>query len=446
MVIILPVAAAVSAAAYLMAHKPGPARKPMDESVRTLRVVKTSYVDVMPRAAGYGTAKPQSVWNAVAEVKGTISYIHPRLKAGELIPSGTVLIKLDPAEYKLAISRAAANVAKTLAGIKELAIEEDNEKKLIAVEKQSLILAKNSIERKRKLLKHNAASKDDVDREERSFLQQKQNLLKLENSLALIPSKQESLQAVLEVYRSDLKQSKIDLSKTVIRAPYNCRPGDINLKAGQFVRTGQLLFKAHGTDVTEIEAHFRIEQLQKILNDQMRSRLQPGLTMGAFGRLFKDVRVVVELQSGEWSAQWNGRIDRFREMVDTKTRGIVVVAAVDHPYQQAIPGKRPPLMGGMFCRVELQGLVQPQKVVVPRSAVYNNTVFVVDHDRRLQKKQVIVDFLQSDSAVIRSGLSTGEMVVVSDPSPAITGMKISPVVDEDFYQQTAASDKEREVR
>lgn len=444
--IILPIAVAISVVAYLMIHKPGPVKKQMQESVRTLRVVKTSHIDLIPRAVGYGTAKPESVWNAVAEVKGTISYIHPRLKAGELIPAETVLIQFDPTEYELSISRAMANVAKTRADIKELAIEEENGKKLIDVEKKSLILAKNSIERKHKLLKHDVASRDDVDREEKAFLQQKQNLLKLENSLALIPSKRESLQAVLKAYQSVLKQANIDLSKTIIKAPYNCRPGDVTLKAGQFIQTGQLLFRAHGTDVTEIDAHFRIEHLQNLLNEKMRSGLQPGLSMGTFSRLFKDVRVLVELQSGEWSAQWSGKIDRFREMMDIKTRELVVVVAVDQPYRQAIPGKRPPLIDGMFCRVELRGPVQHRRVVIPRSAIYHNAVFLVDSDRRLQKKQVIIDFLQSDFAVIRSGLSEDEIVVVSDPSPAMIGMKISPVVDDDFYQQMAALKKESEER
>lgn len=446
LMIILPIAVAVAVVAYLMTHKPGPAKKQVEESIRTLRVVKTSYIDLIPRAVGHGTAKPESVWNAVAEVKGTISYIHPRLKAGELIPAETVLIQLNPTEYELAISKAMSNVAKTQASIKELEIEEENGKKLIAVEKQSLVLAKNSIERKRNLLKHDAASRDDVDREERIFLQQKQNLLKLENSLALIPSKRESLQAVLKAYQSALKQAKIDLSKTIIKAPYNCRPGDVDLKAGQFIQADKLLFSAHGTDVTEIDAHFRIEHLQNLLNEQMRRRLQPGLSMGAFSRLFKDVRVIVELQSGEWSAKWNGRIDRFREMMDIKTREFVVVVVVDQPYRQAIPGKRPPLIDGMFCRVELQGPVQPERVVVPRSAIYGDTLFVVDPDHRLQKKQIIIDFLQSDFAVIQAGLSKDEIVVVSDPSPAMIGMKISPVVDHDVYQQMAALNKETEEK
>jgi hypothetical protein len=65
-------------------------------------------------------------------------------------------------------------------------------------------------------------------------------------------------------------------------------------------------------------------------------------------------------------------------------------------------------------------------------------VFVIDQEHRLQKKRVVVDFVQSDFVVIKSGLSGGEMVVVSDPSPAIIGMKVSPVKDDRLRQHMVA--------
>lgn len=111
-----------------------------------------------------------------------------------------------------------------------------------------------------------------------------------------------------------------------------------------------------------------------------------------------------------------------------------VVVAVADPYQKAIPGVRPPLVAGMFCRIEFQAPVRPGTVVVPRSALHDGEVFVVDGQRRLAGKRVVVDYLQDDVAVIGSGLSGGETIVVSDPSPAIMGMKVEPVTDEPLRQ------------
>jgi RND family efflux transporter MFP subunit len=434
----LPIAVAFVLTVYLVTHRPGPTRKPEGESIRTLRVIGAPSVDLVPRAVGYGVAQPGRVWEAVAEVKGTVLSIHPRLRSGELIGAQSVLIQIDPTEYQLAVARLEASVEETRAKIKELAEDEENTRRLFAVEQRSLELARKSFERKREALKRNAISQDEVDREERDYLQQKQNVQQLENALALIPSKREHLNSTLAVHRSNLKQARIDLAKTTITAPFDCRLGDVNIEAGQFLQAGQSLFKAHGTAVTEVEARFRIEEMRNLLRGQKRKRLQPGLSSGAFKQLFNDVIVLVNLQSGDWSAEWEARIDRFRETVDAKTREMKVVATVDFPYEKAIPGVRPPLMAGMFCRVELQAPARAGSVVVPRSAIHDSSVFVVDSENRLQKKQVLVDFSQSEFVVIKSGLSGGETVVVSDPSPAIIGMKVSPVADDRLKQHLLA--------
>ncbi len=431
----MPIAAAVLIVAYLIAHKPGPTRKQVEEETRTLRVIEAISVDLVPRAMGYGVAEPGRIWEAVAEVKGTVSSTHSFMKSGELIEANSVLIQIDRTEYELAVARLEANIEETKAKIKELAKDEENTKRLIAVEQRSLDLARKSLERKIDILKRKAISQDEVDREERSFIQQKQNVQRLNNALSLIPTKRKALNSALAVQQTNLKQARINLAKTTITAPFDCRLSDVNIESGQFVRTGQPLFKGHSTAVTEVEARFRIEELSHLLSDRMRERFQPGLGTNTFKQLFNDIHVIVTLQSGDWSAEWEARIDRFRETVDLRTREMRIVVAIDNPYEKAKPGVRPPLTAGMFCRVELLAPVRVGSVIVPRSAIYGNDIFTVDKESRLQKRQVVVDFAQSEFVVIKSGLSGGEPVVVSDPSPAILGMKVNPVTDDHLRQR-----------
>ena len=431
---IAPIAAAVLGTAYLVTHRPGPSEKAATEIVRPLRVLSTPVVDLIPRVAGYGVAQPGRIWEAVAEVKGTIASVHPHLKSGELIKAGTPLIRMDPKEYELVVAQLEANVEETRAKIRELEAEAANTQRLLGVEQRSMGLARNSLERKRTMLLRKVLSQDEVDREERQVLEQEQHVEELKNTLALVPSRRKALNAALAAQEARLKQARIDLTKTILSAPFDCRLGDVNIEAGQFVRTGQTLFSAHATALTEVEGRFRVEEMQNLLSQQKRDRFQPGLGTGAFQEIFRDVRVRISLESADGSAQWEGRIDRIRETVDPKTREIKVVAAVDRPYEKAVPGVRPPLMAGMFCRVTLLGPVRPGSVLVPRSALHENAVFVVDDDNRLQRRPVEVDFTQEDGVIIRSGLSGGEEVVVGDPSPAIIGMKVSPVRDDRLRQ------------
>lgn len=433
--LVVPIGLALAVSAYLVMHRAGPDTQPEDESVRTLRVIEAPRVDLVPRAIGYGLAAPGQVWEAVAEVKGTVLSVHPRLDSGEMIEAQSVLLHIDPSEYELAVARLEAGIEETRAKISELSEEKANAQQLLSIESRSLELARKSLERKRTALKKNAVTPYEVDREERDFLQQQQQVRQLKNTIALIPSRQKTLQAALAVNRANLEQARIDLQKTTIKAPFQCRLAELDIEAGQFLRAGQSLFKAHGTGVTEIEARFRPEQLRNLLSRQKRDRFQPGLGTETFKQLFQDVDVLIRLDSGEWSAQWQARIDRIRETVDAKTREMKVVAAVDRPYEKAIPGLRPPLTAGMFCRVTLSGPVQPERIVLPRTAVQEGSVFILDQQKRLRKQQVTVDFAQSEFVVIKTGLSGGETVVVSDPSPAIAGMKVSAVADEGLRQR-----------
>jgi len=437
--ICLPIVLALAAVIYMVKTKTGPVRKQEQESIRTLRVIEARSVDLIPRAVGYGVAEPSRIWEAVAEVQGRVSSVHLRLKSGEIIRAEAVLVQIDPTEYELAIARLEASVEESRAKIKELSEDENNTKRLIEIEKQSLELAQKSLERKVGALKGDAIAPDEVDREERAFLQQKQVVQQLENTLALIPTKRKALNAALAAHQSDLEQARIDLAKTTITAPYDCRLSDVNIEAGQFLQAGRRLFKAHGTDVTEVEARFRIEELRNLLTEEMRTRFQPGLDTGAFEQLFENVNVFVTLQTGEWSAQWQARIDRFRETVDLKTREIKVVVVVERPYEKAVPGVRPPLASGMFCRVELQAPARAGSVVLPRSAIHDGKVYTIDQKGRLQTKQVVLDFTQPEFVVLKSGLSGGETVVVSDPAPAIAGMKVQPVVDDGLEQHLLTS-------
>jgi membrane fusion protein, multidrug efflux system len=435
----VPIVAAALLTVLLLANRPALVSNEVEEAVRTLRVIKAPVVDFVPQATGYGVAAPALVWDAVAEVEGTLVSVGAHLKSGELITAGSTLVEIDPTEYRLAVARLEATIEETRAKLNELGEDESNIAKLLAIESRSLELSEKLLDRKNTALGRNAISQDEVDREERNFLLQKKQVQQLRNDLALMPVKKKALNSTLDVLHYDLEQAVRNLEKTIIQAPYDCRLGEVGLSAGQFVKAGQLLFQAQGTAVTEVEARLGIEELRHLLGKENDVSLFPGMITGTFEKLFGDVKVFVSLQSGDWPVRWQANMERLRETMDSRTREMKVVVSVDDPYKKAVPGVRPPLVAGMFCRVEFQAPVRPGTVVVPRSALHNGEVFVVDAQSRLASKVVVVDYLQDDVAVIRSGLSGGETIVVSDPSPAIMGMKVEALVDDFLLQHLLSS-------
>jgi hypothetical protein len=117
------------------------------------------------------------------------------------------------------------------------------------------------------------------------------------------------------------------------------------------------------------------------------------------------------------------------DQVDPKTRTMGVVVAVDRPFEKIIPGRRPSLSKGMFVQVVLRGRSLGPRVVVPRGAVRDGAVLVVDDASRLRRQSVQILFDQGDFSVIASGLEPGQQVVLSDLVPAVSGMLLEAQPD-----------------
>ncbi len=430
---ILPILLAILIVFVMVSTKSTPAKKEIVETARPLRVITVPVVDLVPRAFGFGISEPGRVWRAVSEVKGRVSQVHPDLKAGALIKKGAVLLKINPTEYELAIARLQATIDQVQADMAELKIQEKNTKTSLEIEKRSLLLVEQTLGRKKKANKNRTISADEVDREERNVLGQRQNVQNLQNSLLLYPSKSKALQASLGVKEVNLKQAQLDLSKTILVAPFHCRLGEVAIEQGQFLAAGQELFEAHSTAVTEIEAQFQGDMLRSLIGERGKTRIQ-GLPDMKNVRQIMNMKAIVRIRSGDWIAEWPARFDRIRETVDPDTRAFNMVVAVDKPYKKIILGERPPLSAGLFCEVELQGPKQPESIVIPRSALHDKTVYIVNDENRLQPVAVTTAFAQANFVVIDSGLMGGEKLIVSKPAPAITNMLVEPIIDRELEQ------------
>lgn len=435
---IVPIALAVVIVINWVAGKEQPQKKETPELARTLRVINVPRTDLIPRAIGFGVAEPGEVWRAMAEVKGRVVKVHPELKSGALIPAGQELIKIDSTEYELTAARLEASIDQIDAQLRELEVEEKNTKASLAIEQRSLALAEQSLERKQTARQKRAISGDEVDREERTVLTQRQAIQNLKSSLALVPAKRQLLNANLAASKAELEQARLDLDKVSIKAPFDCRLAEVNIQRGQYLSVNESLFEALGIAVTEVVAQFRGEQLQKLFTPAQLREFNMDLDMDKMRGRF-DFKATVRYQSGGMNAKWDAYFTRIREAVDSQTRTVNVVVAVDRPYEKIIPGIRPPLSRGMFCEVELQGPVRPDSVIIPRSALHEgDTVFLLDDQNRLRRRPVEVAFAQSNFYSISDGLSGGETLIVSDPAPAISDMQVNPVHDEILRERLLA--------
>jgi len=426
---LVPVIVGALVLAIAIKTRPSPVQLPARELTARVRVISVPEVTLIPRAVGYGTVKPGRVWQAVAGVAGKIVEIHPDLKKGAIIGKGAVLLKIDPTDYRLAITQAEANIHAINAQIEEQNGSEKNTKASLEIEQRSLTLTNGDLERKRKLLQQGTVSQSAVDQEERNFLKSRLNVQSLRNTLNLIPAARDVLAAQRAQNQARLEAARIDLERTVITAPFDARIAEVNVEATQYTSRGQVLAVADDIALAEVTAQIPIGRLLNLIPPHT---AMPDSAAGMMSRLpdLLGFEAVVRLRASAVNAQWPARFTRINDTIDPETRTAGIIVAVDDPYRHALPGSRPPLTKNMFVEVELKGRARPGQIVIPRSSLHGSNVYIVNAEDRLEIRPVEVAFAQTDFSVIKDGLKAGETIIISDPIPAISGMLVEATQDE----------------
>ena len=407
--ILPPILAAAAVLIFAIGSREAPERTPPGETATAVRVVVAPAVAVVPRALGYGNVQPEKVWEAVAEVDGRIVEVHPQLKKGAILPAGAVLLRIDPTKYRLAVSQIAASLRSMEAKLAELRVRAANTRASLAIEERSLALGRKDLERKRRLLATKNISQAAVDQEERGLLGGQQNAQSLRNTLNLIPAERRTLAAELALYKARLESAGLDLERTTITAPFDCRVAEVKVQRTQYANPGQVLAVVDGIDVSEVSAQVPMDKLMSIIGDAGDAGdtgISPATAMAELPMLL-GLTPLVRLRAGAYTVEWPARLARISDTVDPATRTVGVIVAVDDPYRQARPGRRPPLAKNMFVEVELRGRPRPGRVVVPRAALRDGRLLVVDAENRLSIRKVGIAFRQTQLRRRRDGPGGG---------------------------------------
>ena len=427
-VILLPILAGLAALALLKQNQSEPLQAIAKEQPRLVRVMTAFQATVIPQAIGHGTVRPARIWEAVAQVKGKILQKHPELKKGAILEADSLLLQIDPVDYQLGIAQIEADIAATKAQLEELSAREANTRKSLVIEEQALVLSQKELTRKKRLVQDGSISRSTVEDQERVLLKQRQAVQTQRSTLNLVPSQRALLHAQLARQAAQLSAARRDLANTEIRLPFAGRIAAVHVEQDQYVREGEELIVADDLRLAEIEVPIPIEQMRGLLHAEGPVDLLNTPLLALQTRLGLTARV--ELKEGLVSASWQGRFSRMSDTLDPKTRTVGVIIEVDAPYAGMRPGESPPLVKGLFVEVTLLGKPLSNRLIVPRSALHQGHVFIVNTDNRLALRPVTVSLLQPGFAVITSGLMLGEQVVLSDLVPAIEGMLLQPQEDQ----------------
>lgn len=426
-----PILIGVAVLFFVVNGRDAPERKTAQELARTVRVITAEPIRLVPRVTGFGSVEPGQVWNAIAQVGGEVVYVHPDLENGAILPAGTEIVRISTADVDLVMSQAQANIRSAEAKLAELEVTESNTAAILEIETRSLKLLESDLKRKEALRKRGALAQAAVEQEQRETLAQRKKVQDLKNTLRLLPTQRVVQREQIAVYQAQLSSAELDRSRTRITLPFDARIADVDAEEKQFVQTGGILATVDSVDVAEVEAQIPIAQFRAMIQASAPNDLPTGFSATNLLRIVESIglEAVVRLRAGGDVVEWPARFARTSDSVDPKTRTIGAIVAVDGAYLQATPGQRPPLIKGLFVEIEIRTRAIANSLIVPRSALHDGKLYVVDSENRLNARSVKIGLFQGDIAVVSEGVEPGDRIVVSDLIPAIEGMLLNPQSD-----------------
>lgn len=322
-----------------------------------------------------GTVSPHTESLLIPEISGRIIDIADEFRNGGFFEQGQLLVRIDPTDYRNALTIALAELAQA-----RLALREEE-----ALAEQ----ARMDWER----LAINGEP----------------------NDLVLRVPQLDSAKAGVAAAEARLRQAESDLERTEIRAPYAGRILEKMADRGQFVTQGTSLARLYAVDYAEIRLPLTDRQIA-FLDLPIAFRGEPAPAIWP--------KVEVSANIGGQIHRWDGRITRTEGAIDTQSRQLFAIAQVNNPYGRRANGQ-PPLMIGQFVEASISGRLLEAVIALPRSAlVGHDGLLVITPDDRIEHRRVDIIWQDGDTAYLMDGIAPGERISLTRLPFAVDGTPV----------------------
>ena len=304
--------------------------------------------------------------NLKARVEGEL--IERTFAEGSNVEKGQVLLKIDPAAYEAALAAANADLSSRLSA-------QEN--------------AKRNLKRAKELINDGYISQSDFDR------------LTTEDSQS---------KSAVKSAEAELEQAKLNLSYTIITAPFTGRIGKVNYNVGNIIGPSSntlatLLVNDPIYVSFQVEESFYITYLQSHQGAKTAKQAEFDLTL----RL---------PNNSEYPEQ--GKLD-FSDTKIAEGMGTVELRTV-------FPNPNNIILPGLFVTLIAESINKENKALVPQVAVQENQqgkfVLVVDKDNKVKQRHVELGRRIHAMWAVESGLELGESVIVEGLQKVRSGVEV----------------------
>ena len=203
----------------------------------------------------------------------------------------------------------------------------------------------------------------------------------------------------------------------IIRAPFKGLATAAEIKAGHEIASGKTILTLDSLDQAEITIGLNSEKLAMLANVEksdgvvVTTEIRDSLS-----------QAWVEVAAEGGSERQPARLSSRPVSVNPGTGLVEASLLVDN---LSAPGA--------LHQVFISGQPRAGQVVIPRNAIHDGEVLVVDGKQRLKKRQVTVRYTLDNYAVIGRGLEPGETLIIGDVGSLKPGGRLDLRLDDNFY-------------
>ena len=384
-----------------------------DLNVDVFQVQQADFQEII---YGFGTVQADQEVVVAAQVTGQVIEVSPELdvgrsaKARQLALSSTdtieepgdLLIRIDPKDYLQRQQQALSRIEEAKVELQRMDLAFSGTKKQLAQSQDVLKTLKAEYERIKSAMRRQASSESELDRSLLEVQRYEESILQFQNQLDLMPAERSAAEQRLTGNEAEAQQATNDLERTRIIPPFDGIISDVQVALGQFVRSGEPLFRL--TDLRTVEIPVALAQDEFL---RLQTLQQDGM------------KPPVQLQSGDTtSVTWKGDLVRVAPEADTESRTVQVFIEV------ANTPDFPLLLPGTFVTAAIDGPVTNNSFLVPREAIVSNTVYVVSKENLVVQRPVVVQRIIQAMAVVE-GVQLGDLIAVTNLDLLMEGQQVN---------------------
>jgi len=336
-------------------------------SVQVMRAEPGRY---QAQLLGHGVATARFELPLSTQVGGRVELVFDSFAVGNLVSKGTVLLELEDSGYRAALASAEENLA--------------NAELTLLQEVREGLQAKGEWQ---------ASGLGDEPA----------------SDLVLRKPQLNAAQAALDNAKASVASARYDLAQTRISAPFDALITARSTAPGSFLQSGSEVGSLLSTDRVEVAIALSAQDWDSLPTlDQMRAA---------------DWQVT--LRNVENEQQWQARVLRAEQSLDTTTRQRALIVAVEQPLQQ-----EPALLPGTFVEARIPGRAIDQLWKLPSSALsQRGDIWYVSPEQTLQSLPVQPLFTDAEAIYIAAPPTLQDrpqQILVHPLSSYLDGMQVLP--------------------